>query len=346
MRAANITRAARAALPLIALSVALPARTGGQEAATDNRMRARPLVASDTAFVIRVDGLVPENIARDPFTRGFFIGDVRGHRILHRASDGWVREFAGESVVRGAVLGMKPDSARRLLWVNVMADSARTSTALLALDLASGALVHRYVPADSLSPHLFNDLVIASDGAVLLTDSEAGALYRLDHPADSLRAWLRPSGGFTHPNGITLDDAARTLFVAHAEGVSAIDLRTRRVRRLEPPEGHTIAGLDGLYSIGGLLVGIQNEGPMRDRVVAFRVTAHGRIAEVGELERAHPAYHIPTTGAVTGDTLLYIANSQLDRLRAPRRGERLPAADPIVVLRLQIPRLPVGTDSR
>jgi hypothetical protein len=224
-----------------------------------------------------------------------------------------------------------------------MTDAERRSTprsALLALDLGSGALRHRHVPDDSLSPHLFNDLVITREGAVLLTDSEAGRVYRLAHPADSLRVWLQPPGdAFSYPNGIALAHDERTVYVAHVEGVSAIDVDTRAARLLRPPAGHTLTGFDGLYAVGRTLVGIQNAGVKLDRVVAFRVTADGEVAEVRDLERRHPAYDIPTTGAIVGDTLYYVANSQLDRLPASGRDAPQRPLEPVVVLRLAIPRL-------
>ena len=329
---------------LLLLVLALnPASTQAQRADST-----RAIIASDTAFVIDVDGLVPENIARDPSTSGFFIGDVFGRRILYRADEGGLREFAGQSVLRGSVLGMKPDSARHLLWVNVYANSARMSdaerlstprSALLAFDLTNGELKHRYLPADSLEPHLFNDLVLTPNGEVLLTDSEAGKIYRVATVADSLRVWIEPRSAFTYPNGITLESSGRTLYVAHLEGISAIDIETRAIQRLQPPRDHTLGGFDGLYSIGSQLVGIENAGKVGNRVLAFKVTPAGQVIDVRELERGHPAYHIPTTGAVVGRTLYYIANAQLDRMPARGTVAHQPL-DPIVVLKLHI------TDSR
>ncbi|HET9454125.1 MAG TPA: hypothetical protein VFO66_07580 [Gemmatimonadaceae bacterium] len=309
--------------------------------------QAVPLRPSDTAFVVRHEGLIPENVAWDPVTGGFFIGDLLGRRVLHRDAGGRVREFAGPSVVRGAVVGMKPDSARQLLWVAVWSDSARMTPAehrvvprstLLALDLVTAAVRHRYVPADSLRTHLFNDLVLTRDGEVLLTDSEAARVYRLASLDDSLRVLVQPeSDRFSYPNGIALDSAERTVYVAHGEGVSAIDRETGRMRLLQPPAGSPLTGFDGLYRSGELFVAIRNGEPGRDAVVAFRVTPDGHVVAVSELERRHPAYHIPTTGAVVGRSLYYVANSQLDRMRAILAGGT-PPLDPLIVLRLDIPR--------
>lgn len=334
----KIDPALRAGLLLCAAAVAHPALS-------PMHAQAAPLPVSDTAFIVEHEGLIPENVAWDHATGGFFIGDLLGRRVLHRDVGGNVREFAGPSVVGGAVVGMKPDSARQLLWVAVWSDSARLTpaqrlvvprSALLALDITTGAVRHRYVPADSFRTHLFNDLVITRDGEVLLTDSEAGRVYRLARLDDSLRVLVPEREGFSYPNGIALDSLERTVYVAHGEGVSAIDRATGRGQQLEAPADSPVTGFDGLYRSGSLFLAIRNGEPGRDAVVAFRVTPDGRIAAAREIERRHPAYHIPTTGALVGNSLYYIANAQLDRMRASVAGET-PRLDPVIVLRLDIP---------
>lgn len=302
-----------------------------------------PRIASDTAFTISFEALIPENIARDEERGGFFIGDVLGRRVLYSDPHGSACVFAGPDVVHGAVLGMKPDRARGILWANVQIDragapedaEASPGAALLAIDLRTGALRRRYLPPDPLAPHLFNDLVVTRAGAVLLTDSRSGRIYRLRGLRDSLRVWLPARDGLSYPNGIALDARERTAYVAHTEGISAVDLHSRRVKRLRTPAGFPLNGIDGLYAVRGLFVGIQNEGAGAGRVLAFTVSDDAVVTQVRELEAGHPAYRVPTTGAVAGDTLYYIANSQLDRL-AEARGHG-GVLDPIVVLRLPIP---------
>lgn len=61
-----------------------------------------------------------------------------------------------------------------------------------------------------------------------------------------------------------------------------------------------------------------------------------RVVRVEVLEAGHPAFDIPTTGALVGDALVYIANSQL---RSFAGGKIFPAERlrPIEVLRLALP---------
>jgi len=74
-------------------------------------------------------------------------------------------------------------------------------------------------------------------------------------------------------------------------------------------------GIDGLYGVGGDLVGVQN-GVTPYRVVRLHLDGDGRrIMSADVLERARPDYAEPTLGVVVGRTLYYVANSQWERFR-------------------------------
>jgi hypothetical protein len=88
--------------------------------------------------------------------------------------------------------------------------------------------------------------------------------------------------------------------------------------RLPIPEGEIVGYGDGLYLYEDDLVAItgHREG---DRVVN-RVIRIGlsdemnRITGIQVLDRDHPLYAIPTTGALVGDELYYIATAQFDAI--------------------------------
>ena len=67
---------------------------------------------------------------------------------------------------------------------------------------------------------------------------------------------------------------------------------------------------------------------MSDRVVRFHLDAAGRrITQLEVLERAHPAWRMPTTGAIVGDAFYYIPASSYDRLA--NDGTLAPVAVPM-----------------
>jgi hypothetical protein len=68
------------------------------------------------------------------------------------------------------------------------------------------------------------------------------------------------------------------------------------------------------------------------RVIAFRIE-DGSAAAVRELERGRPDFRGPTTGAVVGDTLFYVANAQIGPFDPRKEGGSLA---PVLVLKLPL----------
>lgn len=311
---------------------------------------AAPVVRSDTALHLREPDLLVEAIAVDPARPGtVFLGSMATGRVL-RAERGAARTPTTLATAAGArPLGMRLDGRGRL-WVAMWSPAAPalaptggapaapapSRSALHVYDAATGALLRRHeAPADGRS-HQFNDLAITAGGDVLVTDTEAGRLYRVDARADTLALHFAGAPDFSAPNGIALSPDGRRLHVAHLEGISTWDLRTGVRTRLAHPATVPLAIVDGLYACGDGLVAVQILAGFY-RIAWLGLDADGRRVErMDVLEQSHPAHVQPTTGALVGDTLLYVANSEVRRHRPD--GSLAPAARPsdTVVLRLPL----------
>ena len=276
---------------------------------------ARPVNRSFIAFTIPRRDLLAENVAFSPRDSAFYVGSTRWGNVTRRARDGRITELvpSGRDGM-WMVIGLKADERRNALWVNSSGggnyvrhraeDGGRAG--LFRYDLTSGAFQKRWLPAEP-GPHFFNDLVIAPDGDVLLTDMAAGAIYRVD-ARDSLATWL-PAGTFRNPNGIALSGDGRSVFVASRAGIARIDRATRTVTPLASADSVDALGIDGLYWHRGALIGVQ--GGRRNRVQRFTLDDAGtRITAARVLEAHHPMFMNPTTGVLVGDTLFVVANSQ------------------------------------
>jgi hypothetical protein len=300
----------------------------------------RPVSNAKTAFTIPEADLIPEGIAWDPGSRTLFLGSLAKNKIVAIAPDGRVRDFvpSGRDGLQ-RVLGMKVDPARKSLWVcsaeaDAPASTTRAST-LFRFDVASGRTLQK-IPSPSVGKHLFNDIAVAKDGGLFLTDSEEGAVYRLRSGRDTLEVF-QPAGRFFYPNGIALSDDGRFLYVAHVLGIQAWELATGRTFDLPSPDDATLAGIDGLSFHRNALVAVQN-GMEPNRVAYFPLAPSlDRVTGTRVLERGNPAFEIPTTGAVAGDAYVFIANSQL-RALTPEGVKDPEKRKPVVILRLDLPR--------
>ncbi|HEX8362295.1 MAG TPA: SMP-30/gluconolactonase/LRE family protein [Longimicrobium sp.] len=301
---------------------------------------AEPRVRSDTLLVTRGEELYPESVAWDARTRTFFLGSLVANKVVRILPDGTTRDFAVAGPP-GRVIGIRADASRRRLWVTTTpVDTAapRTPvgvggwTELHAYHLDSGRLLRRLKHPDPREPQQLNDLVVTARGEVLVNDGIGNAVYRVPARGGTLVRVFGGDAAFTWPNGMALSADERRLYVAHAEGLSAIDLRTGRRTLLPRPPGTTLATIDGMYLCGGSLLAIQRLSDF-EQVIRIRLApARDAVTAVEVLERRHPAYEQPTTGVMVGGELVYIANSRYTRLRPD--GTAPPGPGGTVLLRL------------
>ena len=286
-----------------------------------------PTSRSVVAFRLNEPDFIPEAITYDRGSRRFLIGSIYKRKVV--AVDEVSGRAADYATFREAaflsVLGLEADNTRGALYVlsagskemQGYTPESEGQSFLHRLQLSSGRQVIKIAPPAVEGGHLLNDLVQAADGTLYMTDSQAGVVYRWKPGARGLETVVT-LGRHLYPNGITPSADWRALYVAHLEGVSRVDLRTREVTPVGHPASMTLVGIDGLDQYRGDLVAVQNGLPGVSRVVRLRLAADGRnVVAMDVLDANLPDHDIPTTGVVVGDGYYYIANSQMRRFTAP-----------------------------
>jgi hypothetical protein len=144
-----------------------------------------PIIASSPAFELPVRDLI-EGIAHDPRSGAYYFSSVAQRKILRRTKDGVVSDFVPSGAYGlFSALGIAVDAEHRRLWVISsglpqsvgLKKSERRKSALLAFDLDSGAW-QRTVDAPP-GVRSWNDLELAADGSVFVSDPDAKALLRV-----------------------------------------------------------------------------------------------------------------------------------------------------------------------
>ncbi len=318
----------------------LAARAGFRERA-GRFSRAAPPVGHAAATETGCRDLLPEGTAWDARRREVLVSSGRLRAIFAIDEAGRCRPVLPQA--DGgllAVLGMAADAASDSLWVAstaapfmANAKPEEAGTAMLArIDLGSGRVVASY-------PHrggLLNDLALAEDGTVYVTESAGGAVLRLPPGGRALEIHV-PAGTFEGPNGIAILGSG-ALLVADFRGLSllAVDPSGKVVpERLESPPGLYLGGIDGIARRGRHVVAIQNLAG-RGRVWSLDVDRAARRVGARLLLRGHPDFRNPTTGVVVGNRFLFLADPNLQvaepggaltALPPGRRGHRLLALE-------------------
>ena len=295
-----------------------------------------PLARAETFTLLPARG---EGIAYDPVSRRLFVGPEG--EILQIDAEGKVSSFTSGNGLR-QVLGLKVDPERRLLWAvsgrypdtvpGPEPPPADVGTGgVHAYNLDTGERIGAYELDERPVLHGFNDIALARDGTVYVTDSTQGAIYRLKQGADKLERWLQDDK-LTVPNGIVLSPDDKRLYVAHWEGLSVIDTKSRERKLLAPPANTVVNAMDGLAWYDGSILGVQTS-PYFRRVVRIHLTDNGTaIDKVTVVNARAPDYH-QTTAAVAGDKLYVVGGSPLPNIY----GGPAPAVEP----KPQILRIPL-----
>ncbi|HET6980632.1 MAG TPA: hypothetical protein VFI53_00750 [Myxococcaceae bacterium] len=292
----------------------------------DIRTRNPPVLSSEPAYVLAEPGLFPEGMAFDARTGRVYAGSAARQRLVWTDRSGTLHELVPPRASGlGFPAGMKVDMPRNRLCVASAAsfgpgrELPDAVTGILCFALDDGRHVRTLrIPAGRKG--FLNDLAIdATTGMLYTTNTSTGAVMQATLRDTELRELL-PDDAVSGANGIALDGSGRVLFVAGDEGITRVDLGTGKAAPLERAAGVVDGSIDGLYFWKGSLVGIQN-GVHPGRVLRFRLDGPmRRIERADVLEAYAPWMEGPTTGAIDGDSLLYLANTQLRRWLGPQSG--------------------------
>ncbi|MCF2533447.1 SMP-30/gluconolactonase/LRE family protein [Yinghuangia soli] len=307
-RAAAVT-AAVASLAASGVPVASAAEPPSAAAASAHRPQVWAIPGAQAA---------PEGIARDPYRPYFYTGSAADGTVYRGdLRSGAVEVFLpGGADGRTGALGMKVDARGRLII-------AGGFTGLVwVYDTRSGTLLHTF---SSGTGSLLNDVAVAANGDVYVTDTLQPKIYRIT--ADRLAAPAAPAaaplpvfadftgspvvdGTNVHFNGIVVTPDQRYLIAAHMDSraLLRIDRRTSEIRRIDLG-GADVNG-DGLLIRGRTLYAVSSIDGTRDTV---NIVHLGGSYAAGMVERraTHALLDRPSTAAFDGDAILAV-NFQWD----------------------------------
>jgi len=175
--------------------------------------------------------------------------------------------------------------------------------------LSTGRLLNKFLLAPDNQPRTLSSIAVSKNGQVFAADGLRNIIYRFD--AGALKPMVE-NPKLTSIRGLAVsDDSKRLYFADYALGVFGVDLAAGSAFDLDyAADKLVLGGIDGLYWFDGTLVVIEN-GMSPKRVMRLKLDKDGRrIDAVMPIDVANAAFGIPTYGAIDGDGLYFIANSQ------------------------------------
>ena len=320
----------RRAAPLALLAVLALAL--GLAAPADAAHRAGTYLISPSGAA--APGVFPEGVATD--RRTFFVGSTTDGTIYRgRLAGAEATPFLfGGADGRTQAVGLKVDQGR--LFV-----AGGMTGKVFIYDIGSKALVGSFQVPNPGDPTFVNDLTVAKDNSVYITDSFRPTLYRIapgDYANTSPQTLevFRDFTGTVLPtlvpgfnlNGIVATRNGKFLVLAHSGVAKLFRLRLADKQVTEIGLAHDSVSGDGLVLLGRQLFAVERQG---DVGYLAKIRLRGNAVSGRLISRTtYPSFDDPTTAAFARGRLL-VVNSQFGERAA---GE---TPDPFTVSRVRLP---------
>ena len=255
-----------------------------------------------------------------------------GNGSILKVTDGEVEGFKepGEDGLSSAV-GLAADEARNRLWVANFSFDGFTSD-LKVYDLTSGELLASLADPDD-DPHFFNEIALAEDGRVYVSDTAAPVIWTADPELQGVEVFVQddllmnpdPERAFGL-NGLALTPDGDYLVASVMDRIDQgggrlvrVDLETKEVTDVELSGDavETFGGSDGMFFHGDSLLMVNVTPPAS--VVSAVFAEDYSSAELTSHDAFEEVYNRPTSSAVR-DGRLWTVNSQLDHIIDDENG--------------------------
>ena len=283
------------------------------------QQNAKPFGEGKLAFELPKGDYLFESIGYDPKRKQFLVGSAREGKVYLSDMNGKLSDFIAANADNGmwAVLDLAVDAERDKVYVassdiayyKAFSAGSFGKAAVFEFELSTGKFLSKYVVPDTTKEHVFTNITVGKNGRVYVADGIRRQIYQLDGGELKL---LVENPKLTSMRGMAVSDDGKSLYIAdYALGIFGVDLtNTKAFGLAHDPEKIVLGGIDGLYYYDGCLVIIES-GMTPQRVMRLKLTDDGRgISAAMPLDVAQKSFVTPTLGAIAGDDIYFIANSQ------------------------------------
>lgn len=287
---------------------------------TEKQAREMRIKHSTTHAIIEETNLIPEGIAFDENTKTTYLSSTYKQKIVAINSDGSIHDFKTiKEDGLWSTLGMEVDEKRNRLWVVSFHGNEvlplmdpepenEWKSRLYVYQVPDGKLINTLEPEID-GPFAFNDLCVDQNGGVYVTESLNNQVYYLPPEKETFHKLPIQDSLFIFPNGITISDNDRFLYIASNRGIVQYNLQDQKFSFLNKLSDIDDGGLDGLSYYKGSLIGNQ---PSSNRIMQFFLDeSNATITSQKIVEANHPDFDQPTTGEISEGHFIYLANAQM-----------------------------------
>jgi SMP-30/Gluconolactonase/LRE-like region len=257
--------------------------------------------------------LIPEGITIDTKTQTIFLNSLKHGKIMRCNIDGSnPKDFITDNqygYLSGFGMFVKGDT---LYALGNSLSKKNSKSILLLLNAKTGHFINSFSPKDTTFKYL-NDLAVASNGDVFITDSESNKIYTVQAQKAVLEVYLE-TNEVKSSNGITISDDGKYLYLAsNKKGICIVERQTKRIIN-QPNQDYT--GIDGLKFYKNSLIGIVNAKKGNENGI-YRYFLNKENTKITRKEKFFSFKDesiISTTFSISNGYMYFVLNTQLDNL--------------------------------
>jgi len=284
-----------------------PSASTAPAAAPERKAAADATGASEALRFSTLLPFVPAGLAHDGVSDRFIVGDrdARKLAIVDDVSHRVATMASAQSAGFGKIDALEIDVRQGDLWVS-STEPADGHTALHKLQLISGRLLYTVPLPDNLAPARFADVAVTPRSMIVILDAVGRRLFKLEPKSRDLQlaAKIDVEGATS-----AAPESDGVVYVSHQKGLSRVDLGSRRATTVKAKKSLDLAGLTRIRWHRGALLGVQKSGRGVYQIVRIRLDAAGTTAVGLDVLDRNVAMSDPTSAAVSGDVLYYLASS-------------------------------------
>jgi sugar lactone lactonase YvrE len=302
-----------------------------------------PVINSTLAFVVPEKDLIPEGVAYDRVEKAFYLSSLEKSKIIKIDRNGKISDFvASRQDGLLPTVGMAIDAKRRVLWVcngfgypkEGMPQELFGTSGIFKYDLKTGKLIKKYMLSQKEN-HFLNDVTVAPDGRVFISDSHVPAIYTIDPKKDVIEKFVVLKDRY-YPNGIAYSPDSNKVYVSSSTEITVVDATNENMWALKHPKNFFISSNDGLYYYKNSLIGIQNTVG-KGRIIRVKLDqSQQAVTGLEILESRNPMFNIPTTGVIADGIFYFMANTQLHLYDDNGKLPPINTLDEVKVLKLKL----------
>jgi sugar lactone lactonase YvrE len=275
----------------------------------------KPIIHSDTAFVVPYKNLHIESIATGEKKGIFYLGSIHKRKILRTDLIGNTSDFttSGQDGL-ASVFGVRVDAKKNVLWAcaspfpEMENFDSTAKSGVFKYDLTTKKLLSKFIQSDKRE-YAFGDLTLDEAGKPYISDSKNATIFTVDEKSGQLVEFFK-SEEFWSIQGVTFSDDEKYLFIAdYVKGIFRLNLADKTLLLLPAKFDASLKAIDGLTFHKNSLIAIQNMVfPMRSAIYRLNVNMD-ELVSYDIIDRGHPAFNEPTIGCVSDNSFYYVANS-------------------------------------